>query len=210
MRVVPPLPKKSKDDLRLPHLCDPMADIFNPDCSDWLSCDDSKPRPLKRRRLKTKRKQGSLAHHLEPCPAPEQDNDIHPAEEQGDDFCPAATQGKASHPAAKQGNDSTHPIAKQGVKPRPVASLPMSITRQLPSTPFIHCSGMTSVRQWTLGLWRQLVLPWSPYPLTTCLNSMRSSANIGMPTGMPRLSSSIWKRRCLLTSDIGLDSGHGT
>ena len=132
VRVAPPPPKKSKDNQGAPCLCDPMVNIFDTDCLDWSSCDNSKPDPLKRRRLKTKRKQGSLANHPEPHPAPEQDDDIHPAEELGDDFHPAAVQDKDTCPAAKQGNDNTCPTAKQGMKPRPVASLPMSITGWLP------------------------------------------------------------------------------
>ena len=78
-----------------------MIDVFDPDCLDWSSCDDSKPNPLKWRRLKTKRKQGGLANRLMPRPAPKQDNDICPTEEQGNDFNPAATQGKDTHPVAK-------------------------------------------------------------------------------------------------------------
>ena len=139
VRVAPPPPKKSKDNQGAPHPRNPMDNIFDLDCLDWLSCDNSEPDPLKRRRLKKKRKQGGLADHLTPCPAPEQDDHICPTEEQGDDFCPAVTQGEDTRPAVKQGNTTTHPAAKQGMKPRPVASLPMSITGRLP-----HPLGKTS------------------------------------------------------------------
>ena len=139
-RVAPPLPKNSKDDQGAPRPCNPMDDIFDPDCSDWSSCNDSEPDPLKRRQLKKKKwKQGSLADCLTPHP---EDNHIYPAEEQGDDFRPAVIQGEDTCPAVKQGNTTTHPVAKPGMKPRPVDSLPMSITGWLPcplgKTPAIH------------------------------------------------------------------------
>ena len=89
-RVALPPPKKSKDNQGAPCPCDPMVDVFNLDCLHWLSCDNSKPNPLKRRKLKTKRKQGGLADHLMPHPAHKQDDDICPTEEQGKVVMPPA------------------------------------------------------------------------------------------------------------------------
>ena len=43
-----------------------------------------------------------------------------------------ATPGKNTRPATEQGKDTTRPTTKQGMKPRPVASLPMSIMGRLP------------------------------------------------------------------------------
>jgi len=211
-----------------------MNDIFNLDYMGSSYSDDDMPDPLKRRKSKKKKtKQGGLANrlvphpapeqddiagHLGPHPVPEQDDNICPAEEQGDAFRPAVTLCKNTRPATEQGKDTTRPATKQGAKPRPVASLPMSIKgrlprpweRQLPSMPFVPSSGMTNAPPRTPGLWRQSAPPWPFWPPTVRLSSMRFSADIGMPSGMPKPPSSMWKRKCLKTSDIGSDSGHGT
>ena len=74
------------------------------------SCTDDTHNPLKRRWRK-KKSQGGLTDHLEPHPAEMQDVDMGLIVKQG---------------------TTTHPAAKQGVKQKPVVSLPMSITGQLP------------------------------------------------------------------------------
>ena len=81
---------------------------------------DEAPDPLKRG-LKNKKSRGSLTDHLEAGPAETQDIDMSPVTGQGSDTRPVEKQGATMRPAAKQ-----------GAKQKPVASLPMSITGQLP------------------------------------------------------------------------------
>ena len=78
------------------------------------------PDPLKRR-SKKKKSQSGLANHLEPHLLESLDVEMSPVVEQGGDTCSVPQQGATMHPAVKQ-----------GTKQRPVASLPMSITGQLP------------------------------------------------------------------------------
>ena len=85
---------------------DPMQDMFNWEDTPWVSTDNT-PDPLNRR-SKKKKSQGGLADHLEPHPL-----DV--------EMSPVIGQGT-----------TTRPAVKQGAKQRPVASLPMSITGQLP------------------------------------------------------------------------------
>ena len=115
---IPP-PKKSKAGRGAHVLHDPMEDIFHREYTSKLSTNTT-PNPLKMR-SKKKKLQGGLANHLEPHPADLQDVDMSPVIEQGAD----------THPVEKQGA-TTHPAAKQGTKQTLVASLPMSITGQLP------------------------------------------------------------------------------
>jgi len=49
-----------------------------------------------------------------------------------------------------------------------------------------------------------------PAPDRTPEQACSFSADIGVPSGTPKPPSSMWKRRCLKTSDIGSDSGCGT
>ena len=109
-----PLPKKLKDGCGAHILHDPMENMFHWEYTSKLSTDDT-PNPLKRR-SKKKKSQGGLADCLKPHPVELQD-----VIKQGTDTCPVEEQGATMHPAAKQ-----------SMKKRPVASLPMSITGQLP------------------------------------------------------------------------------
>ena len=96
-----------------------MEDMFNLEDTPRASTDDT-PNPLKRR-SKKKRFQGGLADHLEP----------HPLEPLDVEMSPVVRQGTDTRPVSQQGT-TTRPAVKQGMKQRPVASLPMSITGQLP------------------------------------------------------------------------------
>ena len=96
-----------------------MIDLFNHYYMSESNPDEA-PNPLKRR-LKKKKSQGGLADHLE----------AHPVETQDVDMSPVAGQGTDTRPVERQGT-TTCPAAKQGARQRPVVSLPVSITGQLP------------------------------------------------------------------------------
>ena len=119
MEVAIPLPQKLTEGHGAHVIHDPMEDMFNWEDTSELSTDDT-PDPLKRRSRK-KKSQGGLADCLEP----------HPLDPLDVEMSPVVRQGSDTHPVFQQGT-TTHPAVKQGAKQRLVASLPMSITGQLP------------------------------------------------------------------------------
>ena len=132
---IPP-PQKLKDGRGAHTLHDLMEDMFNREDTSKSSTDDT-PNPLKRR-SKKKKSQGSLANCLEPHLLELQDVEMSPVIEQGADTCPVSQQGA-----------TTRPAVKQGTKQQLVASLPMSITGQLPH-PLGKVAAIHSIRplQW--------------------------------------------------------------
>ena len=119
LEVAIPPPQKSTEGHGAHVIRDLMEDMVNWEDTPGSSTDDT-PDPLKRR-LKKKKSQGGLANCLEP----------HLLEPLDVEMSPVVGQGTNTHPVSQQGT-TTHPAVKQGVKQRPVASLPMSITGQLP------------------------------------------------------------------------------
>ena len=116
--AIPP-PQQSTGIHAVPLKDDSTIDLFNRYYMSESNPDEA-PDPLKRRSKNTKL-QGGTADRLEP----------HPAKMQDVDMGPVVGQGADTRPVEKQGT-TTHPAAKQGTKQRPVVSLPMSITGQLP------------------------------------------------------------------------------
>ena len=126
-------------------ICDPMEDMFNREDTSESSTNNT-PDPLKRR-SKKKKSQGGLVD--EPHPLEPLDVEMSPVIEQG---------------------TTTRPAVKQGAKQRLVASLPMSITGQLPR-PLGKVVAIHAIHplQWynecklmTPGSWRWWPLPATP------------------------------------------------
>ena len=106
--AIPP-PQKSTDGCGAHIIHDLMEDRFNREDTSESSTNET-PDPLKRR-SKKKKSQGGLADHLEPHLLEPLDVEMSPVIKQG---------------------TNTHPVSQQGTKQRLVASLPLSITGQLP------------------------------------------------------------------------------
>ena len=117
--VAIPSPQKSTEGHGAHVIHDPMEDMFNWEDTPRLSTDNT-PDPLNRRSTK-KKSQGGLADHLEPHPLELLDVEMSPVIGHGTNTCPVSQQAT-----------TTRPAIKQGAKQRLVASLPMSITGQLP------------------------------------------------------------------------------